>query len=59
MSAALLLLGGLLLFALVPLNLLRPFIFEFLPQIVAFLGVYFVGCCALGGAGGGAYAGGP
>jgi len=48
--ATVLLLAGLLLFALLPLNILRPFIFEYFPQLTLVLGAYFVGCCAAGGA---------
>lgn len=57
LAATVLVLGGLLLFALLPLNILRPFILEYFPQVTVLLGVYFAGLGAIGGAFGGSMAG--
>lgn len=51
-----LLVGGLLLFASVPVNVFAPFIFEFLPELVVILAGYFVVLTAAGGAFGGSVA---
>lgn len=55
-AATALVVGGLLLFAVLPMNVLRPFIFEYLVEIVVVLGAYLVGLAALGGAFGGSMA---
>lgn len=51
--ATVLLLGGLLLFAVLPLNIFRPFIFQYFPGLTVVLGGYVAGLAAIGGAFGG------